>query len=74
MPTSVWFPVVSYFRRQWKNPENQATHMKIFGDLILFAAVAFSLFEARELSYIRGARNEERAAIEQGLEQVWTRA
>eukprot|EP01061_Rhynchopus_euleeides_P036533 TRINITY_DN61607_c0_g1_i1.p1 TRINITY_DN61607_c0_g1~~TRINITY_DN61607_c0_g1_i1.p1 ORF type:complete len:138 (+),score=48.29 TRINITY_DN61607_c0_g1_i1:55-414(+) len=71
LPKSINIPLVSYFRREWaRDPASQAVHMKLLGDIALFAVIVYQFYEAAEENSIRSASQEEREAIEKGIETM----
>eukprot|EP00659_Diplonema_papillatum_P018241 gene18241-28108_t len=42
LPENTWIPVISYFRRSWKQePASQGRHFKVFRDFLLFVIIAY---------------------------------
>eukprot|EP01064_Diplonema_japonicum_P038834 TRINITY_DN9554_c0_g1_i2.p2 TRINITY_DN9554_c0_g1~~TRINITY_DN9554_c0_g1_i2.p2 ORF type:complete len:131 (+),score=32.00 TRINITY_DN9554_c0_g1_i2:50-442(+) len=72
LPEDRWFPVISYFRRQWKkSPAKQMMHMKMLSDLLIFALIAYQVIvDKDDANSIRGASVGEKRDIDRGLEQV----
>eukprot|EP01064_Diplonema_japonicum_P038833 TRINITY_DN9554_c0_g1_i1.p2 TRINITY_DN9554_c0_g1~~TRINITY_DN9554_c0_g1_i1.p2 ORF type:complete len:120 (+),score=36.09 TRINITY_DN9554_c0_g1_i1:50-409(+) len=72
LPEDRWFPVISYFRRQWKkSPAKQMMHMKMLSDLLIFALIAYQVIvDKDDANSIRGASVGEKRDIDRGLEQM----
>eukprot|EP01065_Artemidia_motanka_P047704 TRINITY_DN7529_c0_g1_i1.p3 TRINITY_DN7529_c0_g1~~TRINITY_DN7529_c0_g1_i1.p3 ORF type:complete len:121 (+),score=44.11 TRINITY_DN7529_c0_g1_i1:85-447(+) len=66
-----WWPVVSYFKREWrKNPQMQTKNLRAFANFLVFAVMAWQLIIDRDDVGVRTPTPRERASVERGMERL----
>ncbi|KAJ9470330.1 hypothetical protein DIPPA_01516 [Diplonema papillatum] len=72
LPENTWIPVISYFRRSWKQePASQGRHFKVFRDFLLFVIIAYQFItDVDEPNAVRSVTAQERGEIEKGMDSM----